>query len=319
MSDNMTFGDDPRKEDRLSKAQQEYERLRERRKEKELERMKIPFLDEEVMNPLKPLDCSMGAFRRPQLRKCPFGLADISEFRRVQPGQDHDGGLDGINWKIRVGSNDVFYVMKVFWDPAPPWPHYFAAQRECQNVALLQMMEAAVSDDVQRGDQNGPVLLHPEPRSLQEAKTNLRAFSNEGRQHCKGMDQDGLRLMDKIPRMRKCYGWLRFTGRELRHYLPRRLEPPPIRVEKIVRRLDDDASYVAVVYEFVDEGDNDYSTVKSVLEFLWHAGFSHADVTLPANWKNGVLIDLSDIVMPGAIGWSKRRYGIIDPNIIFQN
>lgn len=44
----------------------------------------------------------------------------------------------------------------------PEPPHYFAAQQECQNAALFQLMRAALSPDYA---DLGPVLVDPCPNS----------------------------------------------------------------------------------------------------------------------------------------------------------
>ncbi|KAH8677055.1 hypothetical protein BGZ61DRAFT_74068 [Ilyonectria robusta] len=89
---------------------------------------------------LAPPGYSAEDFETPQLRRCPFDPATIdwTYSSRI------DGGLDGYIWRVWFGA-DSPYVLKVFWDAEPPeFYHYFAAQRECQNSALLQMMETAV-------------------------------------------------------------------------------------------------------------------------------------------------------------------------------
>lgn len=178
-------------------------------------------------------------------------------------------------------------------------------------------MEAAVADAARPDNTNGPILVIPGPRVWSEAYENMLAFSNEARRRCIGVQSHDLMSITSMPRMRKCYGWMQFTGEELYRRLPRRLIPPCVEVDKVVRSIDDEKLYTAVVYEFIEEAANDVDVVKSVMEFLWHAGFSYlwpkAD-----NWKAGVLVDLSDIVNPRSYGWERQGCGETDPSFVLE-
>jgi hypothetical protein len=189
-------------------------------------------------------------------------------------------------------------------DKAPEPPHYFAAQRECQNAALFQMMEAAVSDP-----SKGPILVDPNPATQEAATANLFAFSDEARQQAAMFDNPDLVPITEVPRMRQSYGWMQFTGRELLSRVPSRLLPPYIEVNRVRRSIQRDANYTAIVYEFVEEGENDPDVVQPMLDFFWRAGFSHIMTPKASNWKSGVLVDFSDVVQPNGYGWSTRFFG----------
>lgn len=67
-----------------------------------------------------------------------------------------------------------------FWDDEPPeFAHYYAPQRECQNAALLQMMETAVE---QANAASRPIQVIADPIYLEDALDNQAAFSEEARQ-----------------------------------------------------------------------------------------------------------------------------------------
>lgn len=133
-------------------------RVRRRRRARNL--AAIPFLDDKTMNNAC-LDCSGKNFGEPRLQRCTYDLSSVEFIGRVnstpkslRSNAELDGGLDGYNWKIRFRGDSVPFAMCVrtftkhteFWDvQAPNPPHYFAAQRECQNSALFQMLQAAVS------------------------------------------------------------------------------------------------------------------------------------------------------------------------------
>ncbi|KAK3944262.1 hypothetical protein QBC46DRAFT_361214 [Diplogelasinospora grovesii] len=224
--------------------------------------MSQPFLDDSPMDGSLP-PCSLAEFQQPRLRRGPF-------------------------------------ILKIFWDDeAPEPPHYFAAQRECQNAALFQLMQAAVGPDYA---ELGPILVDPCPETKEAAEANLFAFSREVRLQQSGAFDASLFQVTVVPRMRQCFGWLKLTGRDLLRLLPRKLLPPYIKVSGVRRSIRQDACYTAVVCEFVEEAENDPEVVQQVLDFFWCVGFSHIMTPKASNWKNGVLVDLSDIVHPRGYG-----------------
>lgn len=166
------------------------------------------------------------------------------------------------------------------------------------------MIAAALSDP-----QHGPILIDPNPDSETAAKSNLRAFSNEVRQKRRVSTTENLVSITTMPRMRKCYGWLKFSSNQLDR-MPRSLFPPVMKLDlKTKRCMYEGMEYTAVVYEYIEEGENKIDDVKSVLDFLWQVGFAFPQPSKENNWKSGVLIDHSDIVAPGWLGWRVREYG----------
>jgi hypothetical protein len=147
---------------------------------------------------------------------------------------------------------------------------------------------------------------------------NLLAFSNEVRRTSINKELHGSLAIDKMPRMRQCCGRLQFMGEKLRSCIGTKFEPPYIKVDKIVRSINDTKLYTAVIYEFIEETKNDHGDVQLVLEFLWRAGFSLTLSPLAANWKQGVLVDGSDVVSPGSYGWDKVAYGMRFPKAVLR-
>ncbi|KAF5621355.1 uncharacterized protein FTJAE_11326 [Fusarium tjaetaba] len=232
----------------------------------------IAFRDDMLMS--SPPSCSAADFKRPHLRRCLFNTANIDWSRSSRVG----GGLDGYIWKVWFGA-DGPYALK-FWDAdRPDFHHYFAAQRECQNAALLQMLETAIQQATT------PIMVNASPRTKDEALANLDGFSNEGRQMNTLALGAHVEEIVTIPRIRKCYGWTTFSGHVLLE-LPKELRPPVLRV----------------VYEYVEEGENHPDVVEEADKFFWLAGFSHSSSPAARNWKSGVLVDLSDIVHAGGYG-----------------
>ncbi|KAK1762574.1 hypothetical protein QBC33DRAFT_481372 [Phialemonium atrogriseum] len=263
------------------------------------EASKVPFLDNKWMD--GPPSCSEADFKTPRLRQCAFDIATIN----WKSSACIDGGLDGYLWKVWFGE-DGPYVLKVFWDAEPPdFRHYYAVQRECQNSALLQMIEAAVH---QAAIESTPILVNGNPKTKDDAMANVCAFSHEGRQRQSSAGSSGVTAISSIPRMRKCYGWLRFSG-QIFLKMPARLRAPTLHIDKVKRTMSADREYIAIVYEYVEEVENDPAVVEEVAAFFWLAGFSHTISPAARNWKSGVLVDLSDIVHPGGYGWHPKLYG----------
>ncbi|KAF5530443.1 hypothetical protein FPHYL_14078 [Fusarium phyllophilum] len=285
----------------------------------------VPFRDDILMS--SPPSCSAADFKRPRLRRCLFDPATIDWSRSSRVG----GGLDGYIWKVWFGA-DGPYALKVvskpmftvrppfshfllqFWDAnQPDFHHYFAAQRECQNAALLQMLETAIQQAAT------PIIVNASPRTKDEALANLYAFSSEGRQKNKSAPAQGAHVEEivTIPRIRKCYGWTKFSGHVLLG-LPKDLRPPVLQVGKFCRSISTQKEYTAIVYEYVEEGENRPDVVEEADKFFWLAGFSHSSSPAARNWKSGVLVDLSDIIQAGGYGWYAKRYGPWDANKLLR-
>ncbi|KAK5999024.1 hypothetical protein PT974_01411 [Cladobotryum mycophilum] len=266
--------------------------------------MKVLFHTDEYL--LGPPNCTLEAFKTPQLRQCPFDPASMTWEARI------DGGLDGYVWKVKFGDQGPF-ALKVFWDTEPLSYDdmiYHPVQRECHNAALLQMIEACVAQS-QATAAESPLLVNANPTTRNDAWANQQAFSEDGRHRQQQKFAQGsieTRTISKVPRMRQCHGWLSISGKTLRA-APRSMHPPFIRVDKIKRQMPFNKNYMAIVYEYVEDGENDHTAVGKVLEFLWLTGFSLTSSPLERNWKSGVLLDLSDVVSPRGFGWRPQNYG----------
>lgn len=146
---------------------------------------------------------------------------------------------------------------------------YYAAEREAQNAALLEKMAAAASHDTD----TLPIRVHARPAGFEDAIDNPLAFSAEGRQRRQVKDADGVKITS-VPRMNKCFGWLKIDGEYLHNLPQRRLRPIPVRLPKYGDRcIVRGQQHFAIMYEYVPEGDNDTDQMQEVLDFLWRAGF----------------------------------------------
>ncbi|KAK3945400.1 hypothetical protein QBC46DRAFT_372129 [Diplogelasinospora grovesii] len=255
----------------------------------------VPFKDDTLMSD-DPPSCAWADFETPRLRKCPFDLSTVSWKKAKLLGY----GMDGCVWRVNFGDQGPFAI-KVFWDTKPQMGYCYTVQRECQNNALLQMIEAAL--------QAAPIRVNENPKEKQDALANLFSFSDEARQdgvqHAKG---SSLREMPPFPRMAKCYGWLDFDRQEFRK-MPQRIQVDRVHIGRDIRKFSEkDNSYIAIVYEYIEDGPNDPATVNEVSTFLWLAGFNYGASQRAENWKQGILVDHSDIVHPDGCGWSPGVY-----------
>ena len=181
------------------------------------------------------------------------------------------------------------------------------------------MMETAVE---RAAAASRPIQVIDNPFYWDDALDNQAAFSDEARlgppspsqqdsdSAALGPDSDAgasLRPVTTMPRMRKCYGWLALRGDALWGF-PWWLKPPILKVSKVTRCIQPDREYTAIVYEYVDEGENDVETVQEALDFFWRAGFGRTSSQLAKNWKSSVLVDLCDIIPPRGYGWHGQRY-----------
>jgi hypothetical protein len=159
-----------------------------------------------------------------------------------------------------------------------------------------------------RGAGKTPVLVLTNPSTLEDARFSFFGFAEEVRR-TRTRGRPNLVEVVEMPRFAKCYGWLHFNRQEIFPRMPRMVLPRGVRVGKHLRTLSEDQdTFIAVVYEYIEDGENDVEAVEKVAEFLWLAGFSFAPQPLAKNWKNGVLIDHSDIIAPGSYGWQKAFY-----------
>ncbi|OIW30774.1 hypothetical protein CONLIGDRAFT_594704 [Coniochaeta ligniaria NRRL 30616] len=261
-----------------------------------------PFLDERPMAG-KP-NCTWKDFCRPLLRR--FDGADIDwsweGCQLLSTGiRDGTDGADGVVWKVKIG--DGVYALKVFWDNSAPDGRYWAFQRECLNIALLQMMQTAVQDCPET------IYLKPDPESWKEAIANLHAFSDEGRRKPRFCHLPNA-VQYAPPRIRGCFGWTKISGKELRSLGPGR-RPPTVTTGRVKRQILPSEHYSAIVFEYIPEPEGPMSEIerKQLIPY-WQAGFCFVSVR-PENWKGDVLLDMSDIACPWDANWSRPLYNLI--------
>lgn len=175
------------------------------------------------------------------------------------------------------------------------------------------MIRASLDQAAAEGGRT-PVLVIPDPSNFEEAEANFFGFAEEvrrtrKREHFRTRGPDLVEAVE-MPRFAKCYGWLHLNRKEVFPRMPRSVLPHGIRVGKHRRSLPSERDeFLAVVYEYVEDGENDTETVEKITTFLWLAGFCFCPTPLAKNWKSGVLVDHSDIMGPRFYGWQKFWYG----------
>lgn len=165
------------------------------------------------------------------------------------------------------------------------------------------MIEAAIA---QAAAESRTIRVLAHPTAKRDAWHNVYCFSDEART---APFPEGLEAVEitSMPRLRKCYGWLKFSGKVFEG-LPLRFRAPPAKISKIQRSISPSEEYTAIVYEYIEEGENDEAVVEEVDRFCWLTGFSHNLSPATRNWKRGVLVDLSDIVNVRGYGWHEWSY-----------
>ncbi|KAL7938068.1 hypothetical protein V8C35DRAFT_276466 [Trichoderma chlorosporum] len=263
-----------------------------------LRTMSTPFLNDEYMD--GPPRFRSRDLKNPRLRRCSFDPETLIFEDRV------GGGADGYVWKVKFGDKGPF-VLKIFWDQMPPLEigAYYSMQRECLNAAVIQMMGASVA--------KGPVPVHEHPMGKKEAMENYFSFCEESHADRVPLDvstdipPEGILFISEVPRMTKCYGWLKLHTHMLED-LPDSLQATHKEAQKIRKLIGNRINCIGVVYELVEDGENDVAAVEDVDNFLWRAGFAYTIVPHPRNWKSGVLVDHTEIVHARGYGWDEDDY-----------
>ncbi|KAF4500260.1 kinase-like domain [Fusarium agapanthi] len=146
-------------------------------------------------------------------------------------------------------------------------PRYWAFERKCINMALLEKIDASLRLARESGR---IILLNPKPTTSQETFQNLRSFSAEA---CDKKSEAGTTIIAHTQ------------------------EP---------KAFHDDKQYFAIVYDFVPEGQLEAKNIIDQLNFFHIVGFLNVQLKLE-NWlSTGVLVDFSDIV-PIHTGWNWWR------------
>lgn len=203
--------------------------------------------------------------------------------------------MESISWPLNARTEAGLIQ---FWDSeAPDTSSYWAIQRECHNAATLEMIRDAIDSQ----DPCNPIRLIKEREGVGKARWNLRCFSTEGPQY-QHLLKGGVEMSpENVPRLRKCYGWLKLGGDVLNAW-----GALPIKVGKTHREFLAGHEYFAILYEYIEEGEVDKGQMQTALDFYYRAGFQYATAPLWSNWKSGVLIDNCDIITPYTYGYNSR-------------
>ncbi|PNP51954.1 hypothetical protein THARTR1_07163 [Trichoderma harzianum] len=216
------------------------------------------------------------------------------------------GGTDGYVWKVRFGDQGPF-ALKVFWDQAPPQDERacYPMQRECQNAAVIHMMEASLASE--------PVLVYERPFGDHDVSQNYFAFCEENSMSRLGLSANpkdrpaGAKLITEMPRLARCYGWVKFPS-DVLEALPFTLRPTHANPQRVTDLVGSHTDCTAIVYEFIEAGRNTMKEVMKIDNFLWYGGFAWAHEPQAKSWRNSVLVDYSEVVHNRGHGWTIENY-----------
>ena len=153
-----------------------------------------------------------------------------------------------------------------------------------------------IRDAIDTRGASDPVRLMAEPETLEHAARNLSLFATNPPHPLElSGSQSAVDLTpDLVPRLRRCFGWLKFPGA---CFLDRRghMRAPATKVDKIPRYFEEDREYFAILYEYVegldgeDDADDDGDDSgcpgpsETALDFYYRVGFSFVSTPLRRN------------------------------------
>jgi hypothetical protein len=150
------------------------------------------------------------------------------------------------------------------------------------------------------------IYVHPRPKTLSQARNNLRAFCDEAATRPQPKD---FVPIDSDPRIVACLGWTEFKGSDINEHFRR------ARVGDQESKIADE-TYPAIVYEFVaDDGIPVVDNIMAQLDFFHMTGFMTVSFN-ENNWRGrGVLVDFCDIVPhhTGYMWWRPSYYAEQQP------
>ncbi|KAL8377051.1 hypothetical protein RB595_007945 [Gaeumannomyces hyphopodioides] len=212
------------------------------------------------------------------------------------------GGIEGVVLRARA-ENDEEVAVKIYFHNKQPEPirgtkRLFAFERECRNCAVLEL----ISTSLREADANDrPIVLHPRPKTREDAIRNLRAFSSDHGDKYRSDHPEGFEAVVPTVHINDCLGWMQLDGDQVWSLLGR------LRVDH--QDLTKLPWYFAMVYKFVPKGDHQKDVVRSQYNFFYLAGFVCAPYKKD-NWRgSGILVDMGDLVLPMASEWKAYNYG----------
>lgn len=178
-------------------------------------------------------------------------------------------------------------------------------QRECQNAAVFQMMEASLDVD--------PVLVYDQPMGRKDAIENYFSFCEENccpnllPNNAKPVTLPGVKYISTMPRLTKCHGWLKLR-KDLWSGLPDDMQASHEDPSKVKRLMASHLDCIGIVYELIEDGESDAAAIEELDRFLWQAGFAFTIAPNLKDWKSGIMIDHAGIVHVRGYGWNEDDY-----------
>ena len=78
--------------------------------------------------------------------------------------------------------------------------------------------------------------------------------------------------------------------------------PRGVVIEKSRCHITPGKEYMAIVYEYIEDSENDETKVQEFLDFMYLAGFCPSS-SHGRNWKSSMPVDFSDFISVASFGW----------------
>lgn len=247
--------------------------------------------------------------RRPKLRRYPNCLSTLTWHAHL------GSGADGVVLQAMAANGDLVAVKIVSWaDPftlvtiltvdkffsnATPVPPpgarcYWPFERECRNVAILEMITTSLRHASAAGRS---ILVNPSPITKRDAVKNLQAFSANCSRDQSPSHFQPISLNTQI---NPCLGWATINGKDANQ---------AIHAQCGIPCFNRDETYFVIVYHYVLDEELRIPVVQAQLDFFYQTGFICTPVE-ERNWRGpGILIDFSDLVSPHAHEWEEFTFG----------
>ncbi|CEJ93259.1 hypothetical protein VHEMI08864 [[Torrubiella] hemipterigena] len=214
-------------------------------------------------------------------------------------------GVDGFVSIIELYGGEK-RVVKVYWEQDHPKDlTYWAFQREYQNAAIISIIKAQARTAEADGRN---IFLYDSPCNEAQVEENLHAFFPKEQQGSIP-PESSIVPFGHIEKLQQSYGWLKIDAQELVEKCKRMGSIPGYtKCRKLQRHLLNSGDYYGIVYDYVEKGENDFEQITRQQSLYLRLGFLFDGRYLEQNWRDSILVDLSDIVAFNKLDWSINNY-----------
>jgi hypothetical protein len=174
----------------------------------------------------------------------------------------------------------------------------WSLENEALTTAVLEKISTGL-----RASQS-PIHVPMQRKTRLDALASQYACSLEGRQarpydQLPAHDRVSLSQLFESTRLRKCFGWIEFRGKDLMRqnrrinfggFYPEKGDLTPLGFEA-------DKQYFGIVYEFIPAATREASAMQRQIDFFYYAGFDTCQLANEDNWQGpGIKLDFGDFV-----------------------